>query len=437
MLEYAVIIFWGIFCGVVLLLSVHRPIIGFCAAYFLMFFCVVRLDVPLLHTPLGAMSVLLLILSVIRPRGSGMGLSIPILIPWLALVLVLLLLLAIDHGDPGGAEFRVRTYIIGMWPLLLACFAIKSLRHARSVLITVLVVVSIVAALLLVKQVTVGQVALAEDDMGMRGVAFEEGGVMGYLNYGVLLAIAVCSPVLLFVALDGRGAFRWFPLVWVAWGMGVLAIMLSSYSSPMAALAFGNLLALLLRGRNVFNNFAGMALVGAAAIFTVVVIARMPGVQHTINRVRNPYEDASGSYRLLGISEETKAFFEAPWIGHGVKLQEAITPKGNLIIAHNSLTRDAASFGLLFLLPFWTMIVIIWRTYIRLLKRLRWPMDIAIVRGMYVGFLVNIAAGLITCTFGDFTQDTIFWTFTGILFFFDHWNRMRPEEPLFARVVNA
>lgn len=437
MQQFALMMFWLAFCVFAIGMSARRPLIGYCSIYVICFFCLVKLQIPFLHTPLGVMVVMVALLSLAHPLGTGMGLMTPIKTPWLALIGVLLIMLLIQHGDPGICEFRVRTYIMGMWPFVLACLILKTPRDARIVLITALAVISVVALLLFIAQITIGRIALeGAENTSMRTVG-DESEVMGYLNYGVLVAMATASPVLLSMGLQKNIPLLGRLIAYSAWGVGVFCILYSSYGSPLVALILGNTLLLVIHARRILRNIISLMVVGVVLLYAVRSTNLFPGVRHTIDRVWTPSEDGSGSYRLQGIQEETKAFLEAPWIGHGAKAIEFVTPRGNLIFSHNSITRDAASFGLMFVIPFVSVLVILGNTYIRLIKRLRWPEDIAIAKGMFVSFIVSIATGFITCTFGDFTQDTYFWTFTSVLLFWNHWNKRRPHEPLFAWGLRA
>jgi len=162
------------------------------------------------------------------------------------------------------------------------------------------------------------------------------------------------------------------------------------------------------------------------------VADKLPSVQHTIDRIGNPQEDSSGAYRIVGIWEESQAFLESPLIGHGVADEAKFTPGGHLLAGHNSITRDAASFGLLFVVPFFAVLVVIGRQYLRLQKKVRAPADAALLNGMFASFIVTIVGGVITCTFGDLTQDTYFWTFTSVMLFWNRCADMHPGVPLIA-----
>jgi len=256
------------------------------------------------------------------------------------------------------------------------------------------------------------------------------------VSYLKMMALAFCSPVWLSLLLDGVLGPKMKLFVGAAFVAISFCILLSTYSSSVVALVLGTGLVYVARWRQIFRNplryIGGVLLFGLLLMGGWVVADKIQTVQYTVNRIRNPQEDFSGGYRIMGILEESGAFLESPLIGHGVAGKEKVTPRGHLLAGHNSITRDAASFGLVFVVPFFTVLVVIGRQYLRLQKKVRSPVDAALLNGLFVSFLVSIAGGVITCTFGDLMQDTYFWTFTAVMLFWNSWAETHPGEPFFA-----
>gem|GEM_PF-1750439 len=433
-------LFWATVLFASIILSLRWPIIGACIAYPMLLFGSMEYNaIPVIHTPFGVLVVFTALAALIQQKTVGRWLtSSPIFVPFVLLVIVLLIFYGIEHGDPLMSTFRVRSYLMGMWPLMLAWLILKTPNDAKALLLAALVANLILAIIVLWILTTKGQEVLAAGSpgYGVRNLAEDQGTSLSYLT---MMAMALCSPVWLSLLLDGRLRLKLKLLVGVALGATAFCILLSTYSSALVSLILGTGLILATRWRrgtgNPLQYFGGIILVCLLLFGGIMLVDRLPSVQNTINRISNPQEDSSGAVRIIGILEESKAFIESPLIGHGAWNTDdmnKVTPGGHLLVGHNSITRDAASFGLLFVVPFITMLVIVGLQYRRLQKKVRAAVDAALLNGMFVSYLLSIVGGIITCTFGDLTQDTYFWTFTAIMLYWNRWADMHPGVSFFA-----
>jgi len=392
--------------------------------------------IPLVNTPFGVLVVFTAFAALLRRKAVGRWLySSSIFAPLSMLVVVLLIFGLIGYGDPEAIAFRVRTYLMGMWPLVLAWLILKTPEDAKAVLLVALVANLILAVEVLWIITTQGQDMLANIASGynVRHLVDDQKISLSYLT---MMALALCAPIWLSLLLDGGLGPKLKLLVGGALGATAVCVLLSTYSSAVMSLIVGICLVFVARWRRVQGRrlqiIGGFVLAGLLLVGGSILADNLPSVQNTLNRIRNPQEDSSGAYRIMGIWEESKAFLESPLIGHGVAGEEKLTKEGHLLVGHNSITRDAASFGLLFVVPFLAVLAGIGHQYLRLQKKVLVPVDAAVLSGMFVSFLVSIAGGMITCTFGDLTQDTYFWTFTSVILFWNRWADSHPGIPFFA-----
>lgn len=316
-------LFWVFVLFASMILALWRPLVGFCMVYPLLLLCPLEFSgIPVVHTPFGVLVVFTAFAALLQRKAVGRWLSSsPILVPFSLLVGVLLIFGLIGYGDPGAIGFRVRTYLMGTWPLVLAWLVLKTPRDARTVLFAALVAILVLAVGVLWVVTRQGQDVLATGSSGYNVRDFAEANEIP-ISYLKMMALAFCSPVWLSLLLDGVLGSKLRFFVEAAFGATVLCILISTYSSAVLALIVGTGLVLATRWWRILLNplkyLWGILLVGLLLLGGWMVAAKLPSVQHKIDRISNPQEDASGAFRILGIWDESRAFLESPLIGHGV-----------------------------------------------------------------------------------------------------------------------
>lgn len=419
--------FWLFALIVSMMLALRWPLVGFCMVYPMMLLCPLRFEsFPVVNTPFGILAVFTAATALLARKAWRPGLfSSPIVVPYVLLVGVLLVFWQLEYGGSEASAFRTRLYLMGMWPFVLAWLILKTRRGARAVLMAMVASSIALAGLVLWLILTRGQAALGGDQEQSLRVLAGEDSEMQAINYIKMMVVALCSPLLLSVLLDGGLKLKTRLVMFGTWTVMIVCVLLTPYSSPILAigLATGLLLVwrLFQRGQKIWSYaLLASVLVGG------VLICRIPSVDHTMSRIRDPFSDASASYRMIAFVDEPLAFLESPLIGHGAAIEPRDTPGGHMLIGHTSILRDASQWGLVFMIPFYSVLLVVGRQYLKLLKRVRTAVDVAVVRGMFVSFFVHIAIGsLITPTFGEIAQDSVFWTFAAVVLF---WNQHADEN---------
>lgn len=409
--------------------------------YLAFFLCHIELMGPV-RTPFGIAVYLSLPLALLQSGRTG---SYPLQRTGMFGALIVFLMVCIGywvagHDDGSGIiSLFMRNHILSVWPLFML-WGIRRPADTRWVLLSLMLAAVAVCALVLLLLIVSGggEVLVSDEGKSVREFASEvsqahgEGfGFMGLINYPALITIAAVVPVMLGVAMDGvmKAAYR--QVAWASVGMCIIAIMFSSHSTPLLGVVIGCSVYLMLRRRRTSRASGIFFLILILAIGSLSVF-KMGAVKRSVERIRNPMADGSGSYRVAELFDDPKAFLEAPIFGHGAVNSEVETPGGILLRSHNSMTRDLALFGLVFCIPFWTILILAHRLYGRVIRlTMHSPTDNAVARGMLASMWTLILAGFASTTFGGMAQEIIFWTFVSIGLYWEWWLKRFPGAMLF------
>lgn len=409
--------------------------------YLAFFLCHIELIGPV-RTPFGIAVCLSLPLALIQSGRKG---SYPLLRTGMFAALMVFLLVCIGywvagHDDGGGAiSLFMRNHILSVWPLFML-WGIRRPADTRWVMLSLMLASFAVCALVLVLLIVSGggEVLVSDEGKSVREFASEVSqtqgggfGFMGLINYPALITIAAVVPVIFGLAMDGVMKAVYRQIAWASVSICIVAIMFSSHSTPLLGVVIGCSIYLMLRHRRTIRTRGIFFLVLVLALGSFSVF-KMGAVKRSVDRIRNPMEDGSGSYRIEELFDDPKAFLEAPVFGHGAVSSEVETPGGVLLRSHNSMTRDLALFGLVFCIPFWTILIMAHRLYRRLIQlTMHSPTDNAVVRGMLASMWTLILAGFASTTFGGMAQEIIFWTFVSIGLYWEWWLKRFPGSMLF------
>ena len=415
-----------------MVLALRWPLVGFCLVYPMMLLCPLRFEsIPVVSTPFGILAVFTAATALLVIRRSRLRLfTRPILVPYFLMVSVLLILGLSGYGSAEAAAFRVRLYLVGMWPFVLAWLIFRTRRDAFAVMFAMVASSIALGGEVLWLILTRGQEALAGSQEQSLRILADENKAMQPINYITMMVVALCSTIVLSLALDGGWRKRWRLSMLGAWALMAGTVLLAPYASPIVALALATgflmVLRLFKRGRRVL----GYALLALVILGGGVLVYRIPSVKQTMGRIGDPSADASASWRMKAFVEEPLAFLESPLIGNGAAIDLQYTPAGHMLVGHTSFLRDASQWGLVFMIPFFAMLVVVGRQYLKLLKRVKAPVDVAVARAMFVSYLVAIVVGaVVTPTFGEIAQDTVFWTCTAVVLFWNQYADANPGAP--------
>jgi hypothetical protein len=422
-------------------LLVRSPILGLYIAYPLMFlvpFGSLWFDFPVFNSPLDIVITSTVGLAAARllTRYRRLPTS-QLYAPMVACAGVLGLYTAIGYGEV--TSFRLYRFVQGLWPFILVVLLVDTPTRMRKVLIAALGSLVILSILWLPGLVAGGRYAaitgagagyirsLASPEemssIGLTEVALASFGSLGYLT---LVAIALAAPVLGSVAFLTTGDWQ-RRLGWLGFVLCAGAILLSTYGAAVAALLVGTVVMFLLglryaaaaddqtrRGHRTLRLAAAIALLVGLAFLAPQGLA-------TLNRLANPFEDASASARISALRQGIGAFLSRPLVGYGAFNRPVMTDTGYWLSGHNSYVVAAYEFGLVYIVPLFLLLLRIGQGCQRLIIRTTRSVERALAIGMTASFVTALITGFLTPVLGEPGQDAVFWFFVGVMTVWNDW----------------
>lgn len=422
---------------ITLAILVPNPIRGVYFAYPIMFlipFGIFWVKFPLFNSPLDVLTSLTMVLGLIRLAVERRKLpKSNLYLPILMCASILGAYAVAGHGV--GAAFQLFRFVQGMWPFFLLILLLDTPNQAKKVLLSIILTMIILSLLWLPGLITAG--AYGGDLIRNVNSASETTSIaqsislvyqVGNLSSLTLLAVSFVSIAILglFMTSPKKRLALFFCFILTA-GVVLWATFAAAVLTLIAGAALVFIFGLFSKEINFSSSFTWLILV---VLIISMLITILPQGTRTFERILNPQEDASASYRIWDSKQGIQAFSQNPFIGYGSVEKPTYSSQGVLLSKHSTFIPLAFEFGLLFIIPFIWLLICIIKGYYRLINRAQRRLEKGIAIGMAASFGAAIIAGFATSVFMETGQDAIIWLFIGLMTVWNSWLDENPEAEL-------